>query len=87
MNAVWLLWRCVDNCTQVCAIILCCAGLGWIAIGVKGPTDLRVWVHQGVGLTTHASVVPDYAQSFERPGFSNSNLKIADKAKVKLGNK
>lgn len=66
----------------------CCAfaGLGWVAIGVKGPADLRVWVHQGVGLTTHASVVPDYAQSFERPGFSNSNLKLTDKAKVKAGN-
>lgn len=81
--------RCDDDYTRGSELVLCCAGLGWIAIGVKGPTDLRVWVHQSVGLTTHASVVPDYAQSFERPGFSNSNLKIADnlKAKVNPGNK
>ena len=58
-------------------------GLGWVAVGVKGPADLRVWLHKGVGLTTHAAVVPDYAQVFERPGFSSSNLKLTDKAKSK----
>ncbi len=54
-------------------------------MGVKGPADLRLWVHQGVGVTTHASVLPDYAQSLERPGFSNSNLKVAVKSKEKAG--
>ena len=53
---------------------------------MKGPADLRLWVHKGVGVTTHASVLPDYAQALERPGFSNSNLKVADKSKTKAGN-
>ncbi|DBB17163.1 TPA: hypothetical protein ACH3X3_014236 [Trebouxia sp. C0006] len=61
------------------------AGLGWIAVGVKGPADLRLWVHEGVGVTTHASMLPDYAQALERPGFSSSNLKAAVKGKDKPG--
>ncbi|DBA79361.1 TPA: hypothetical protein ACH3X2_000014 [Trebouxia sp. C0005] len=61
------------------------AGLGWIAVGVKGPADLRLWVHKGVGVTTHASMLPDYAQDLERPGFSSSNFKAAVKGKDKSG--
>ncbi len=68
-----------------CPTIQCCAGLGWIAVGVKGPADLRLWVHEGVGVTTHASMLPDYAQALERPGFSSSNLKAAVKGKDKSG--
>lgn len=71
------------NSWKESSVDIAIAGLGWIAVGVKGRADLRVWVHKGVGLTTHASIVPDYAQSFERPGFSNSNLKIVDKATIK----
>lgn len=52
------------------------AGLGWIAVGVKGPADLRVWVHQGISVTTHASILPDYARDLERPGFSQSHIKV-----------
>ena len=63
-------WSCWGNC--VCD----CAGLGWLAVGVKGPADLRVWVHQGVSITTHASILPDYARDLERPGFSQSNIKV-----------
>lgn len=59
--------------------ICACAGLGWIAVGVKGPADLRVWVHEGVSVTTHASILPDYARDLERPGFSQSNIKVAIK--------
>ena len=54
-------------------------------MGVKGPADLRLWVHEGVGVTTHASMLPDYAQALERPGFSSSNLKAAVKGKDKPG--
>ncbi|DBA75302.1 TPA: hypothetical protein ACH3X1_010580 [Trebouxia sp. C0004] len=61
------------------------AGLGWIAVGVKGPADLRLWVHENVGVTTHASMLPDHAQALERPGFSSSNLKAAVKGKDKSG--
>ena len=68
-------------------ICQCCTGLGWVAVGVKGPADLKLWVHKGVGVTTHASILPDYAQALERPGFSNSNLKQVDKSRAKSGSK
>ena len=47
-----------------------CTGLGWIAIGCKGQADFRVSTFPGVAVTTHDSLVPDYAKEFERPGFS-----------------
>lgn len=50
-----------------------------MAVGVKGPADLKVWVHQGVSVTTHAAILPDYAQNFERPGFSQSHIKVPSK--------
>ena len=85
-----VIWLDVDKCIAVMQpsiATLPCAGLGWMAVGVKGPADLRVWVHKGVGVTTHASLLPDYAQAFERPGFSNSNIKAVDKAKSRAGSK
>jgi hypothetical protein len=53
------------------ATTACCfAGLGWIAVGVKGAAEFRVWVAPGVQVTTRAALVPDYARDFCRPGFS-----------------
>ena len=51
-----------------CLLVL--TGLGWIAIGCKGQADFRVSTFPGVAVTTHDSLVPDYAKEFERPGFS-----------------
>jgi hypothetical protein len=47
------------------------AGLGWVAVGVKGEAKLRVWAPEGVAVTVHDSLVPDYAKDFQRPGWSD----------------
>jgi len=49
------------------------AGLGWAAVGCKGKATVRVWAPKGVALTTRESLVPDYADQFERPGFSENS--------------
>ena len=46
-------------------------GLGWIAAGVKGEANLRVWAPKGVAITMHDALVPDYAKDLERPGFGS----------------
>lgn len=62
---------CINPCSS--------SGLGWVSVGVKGPADLRVWVHEGINVTTHAAMLPDYARDLERPGFSSGNLKPSTK--------
>lgn len=47
------------------------AGLGWVAVGVKGQARLRVWVAPSVQVTKRPALVPDYAKEFIRPGFSS----------------
>uniref|UniRef100_A0A383WDX7 Uncharacterized protein n=1 Tax=Tetradesmus obliquus TaxID=3088 RepID=A0A383WDX7_TETOB len=47
------------------------AGLGWISVGCEGTTELQVWVPQGVMVTMHDALIPDYAKAFQKPGFSN----------------
>ncbi|GFR47130.1 hypothetical protein Agub_g8817, partial [Astrephomene gubernaculifera] len=46
------------------------AGLGWVGVGCKGRARFRLWTLPGVAVTTHAALVPDYAEVFERPGLS-----------------
>ena len=46
------------------------AGLGWVAVGVKGQAELRVWVGPGVAVSVREAMVFDLARTFERPGFS-----------------
>ena len=46
------------------------AGLGWVGVGLKGETSLRVWTYEGVAVTTREAMVLDYAAVFERPGFT-----------------
>jgi ribosome biogenesis GTPase A len=46
------------------------AGLGWVAVGVAGKAKLRVWTYEAVAITAHASLIPDFAKEFQRPGFS-----------------
>lgn len=48
------------------------AGLGWVGIGVDGVAEFAVWAPQGVAITTHGALVPDYAKDFERPGFGTA---------------
>lgn len=30
-----------------------------------------MWTYPGVGVTKHDALIPDFAEIFERPGFSN----------------
>lgn len=47
------------------------AGLGWIGVGCRGLAKLRVWTLPGVAITTHTSLIPDYAKEFEKKGVSS----------------
>lgn len=53
------------------------AGLGWLGVAVGGRAELEVWAHDGVGITTHQSLVPDLAKDWERPGFDRSTKMMA----------
>ena len=46
------------------------AGIGWVAIGVKGGARFRVTAPRGVGVTERRALIPDYAKDFCRPGFA-----------------
>lgn len=48
------------------------AGLGWVAVGVDGRASFRVWTPPGVAITTREAMLPDYAERFEKLGFSSS---------------
>ncbi|CAI5491495.1 unnamed protein product [Closterium sp. Naga37s-1] len=52
------------------------AGLGWVAVGIKGSAKLKVWTFEGVGVTVREAMVFDYAPVFERPGFSTGGLPV-----------
>lgn len=52
------------------------AGLGWVGIGVDGVAHLRIWAPQGVAITTHDALIPDFNTQLERPG-----LGLRDKPK------
>jgi len=56
-----------------CLALLSClaAGLGWVAIGVKGVARFAVHTHPDVAITSRPALLPDYARDFQRPGFCN----------------
>ncbi|KAG2441115.1 hypothetical protein HXX76_003967 [Chlamydomonas incerta] len=47
------------------------AGLGWVGVGCAGRAAFRLWTLPGVAVTTHAALIPDMAELFERPGVSS----------------
>lgn len=47
------------------------AGLGWVGVGCAGRAGFRLWTLPGVAVTTHAALIPDMAEMFERPGVSS----------------
>ena len=51
------------------SVDVCIAGLGWVAIGVRGEARLTVWAPPGVSITTRDAIVPDFAKEFCKPGF------------------
>ncbi len=48
---------------------VCIAGVGWVAVGVNGACRLRVWAPKVCLVTKAESLLIDYADRFERPGF------------------
>jgi hypothetical protein len=40
-------------------------------VGVKGKALLRLWVPEGVAVTTHSALLPDFAKELQRPGFAS----------------
>ena len=65
-----------DSWTSHCGDIHI-AGLGWVGVGCKGRAEFRVWTYPQVSITTHDSLVLDFAPIFERPGFSSLLPKTA----------
>ena len=55
------------------------AGLGWVGVGCKGRAEFKVWTYPQVSITTHEPLVLDFAEIFERPGFSSLLPKTAVK--------
>jgi hypothetical protein len=41
-----------------------------LQVGVNGRAELRVWVAPSVAVNTRPALIPDYAQEFCRPGFT-----------------
>ncbi|MEW5302007.1 MAG: hypothetical protein WDW36_004821 [Sanguina aurantia] len=61
----------LGNSWQRSSVDIAIAGLGWVAIGCDGASEFKVWTYPGVGVTKHDALIPDFADIFERPGFSN----------------
>jgi hypothetical protein len=51
---------------------ICIAGFGWVGVGLRGSTVLRVWSPRGIAVTRRAALLPDFAKDFERPGWSQN---------------
>ena len=64
----------------VAAAAAAAAGLGWLAVGVSGTAELKVWVPEGVSVTVHDALIPDYAKVWQKPGFSAMLPQTAKKA-------
>eukprot|EP00890_Picochlorum_soloecismus_P002122 jgi/Picsp_1/2910/NSC_01135-R1_gtp binding protein len=63
------------------SVDICIAGLGWIAVGVKGKASFKVWAPPGVAITTRSALIPDMAKEFCRPGFDTVLPQPRGKAK------
>ena len=61
-------------------LLVSTAGLGWLAVGVSGTAELKVWVPEGVSVTVHDALIPDYAKVWQKPGFSAMLPQTAKKA-------
>ena len=48
---------------------VCISGLGWVAVGVSGTCEVRVWAPKSVLVCQRNALMPDYAKEFERPGY------------------
>lgn len=71
--------------SATCHAAAAAAGLGWLAVGVSGTAELKVWVPEGVSVTLHDALIPDYAKVWQKPGFSAMLPQAAKKAAGKKG--
>ncbi|XP_010256423.1 PREDICTED: GTP-binding protein BRASSINAZOLE INSENSITIVE PALE GREEN 2, chloroplastic [Nelumbo nucifera] len=70
---------------DVSSVDIAAAGLGWVALGLKGEATLGVWTYDGVDVTLRNSMIPQRAQIFEVAGFTVSKIvSKADQASNKL---
>jgi hypothetical protein len=60
-----------DDWKHGCADV-CIAGLGWVSCALKGEAELLVWRHAGIAVTTRAALLPDFAEIFDKPGWSKN---------------
>ncbi|XP_039122978.1 GTP-binding protein BRASSINAZOLE INSENSITIVE PALE GREEN 2, chloroplastic [Dioscorea cayenensis subsp. rotundata] len=50
------------------------AGLGWIAVGLKGEAVLGVWTYDGIDVITRSPLLSIKARIFEEAGFTTSKI-------------
>ncbi|KAK3233815.1 hypothetical protein CYMTET_55909, partial [Cymbomonas tetramitiformis] len=60
-------------------------GVGWVGVGVVGTAQLTVWTYPGIGVTTRAALIPDFAKDLETPGWSHTVTAAAKKMKSAPG--
>lgn len=60
------------------SVDIAAAGLGWVAIGLKGEAKIGVWTYDGIDVVMRSSLVFERARVFEEAGFTVS--KIVSKA-------
>lgn len=54
---------------------------------MSGAAELKIWVAEGVSVTLHDALIPDYAKVWQKPGFSAMLPQAAKKAAGKKGGK
>jgi hypothetical protein len=57
-----------QSCVDVCI-----AGVGWVGIGLKGLARLKVWRWPNIAITSRDAWIPDFAERFESPGWSENS--------------
>lgn len=74
-----------NHCSATLLLGVCwnLVGLGWVSVGVNGSAELKVWVPEGVSVTLHDALIPDYAKVWHKPGFSAMLPKPSKKAQAK----
>lgn len=64
------------------------AGIGWFGIGVSGVAKFCIHALDGAQITIRDSLVPEFNNDFETPGFSRTvNIGVPNKKKRSKTNK
>lgn len=62
------------NSWDASSVDIAVAGLGWVAVGLKGEAVLGVWTYDGVDVVSRSSLIPERARFFEEAGFTVSRI-------------